>query len=242
MHIAAETNPGVSARTPHWRHLDMSVTERFMPASPPRQLPGMFDCMAADKRAINTAFVQANLYSPLALHILLKWPFCDAYRFFGQRFCVSLFWIFKLQGGPSSPFSAKQWAPCQQGVALRWITCGAGLFSSLHFVCTSHFQIVSSHDWDILLPLSLSHTHTPKVPMHADTAGSGADPGSVTLNSYYTPAAVTIISPKYLSSVTQDKNTNLWIQFINKQKGLMFKTRCAEVNFGLITTDIYHYI
>lgn len=206
----------------------MSVTERFMPASPPRQLPGMFDCMAADKRAINIAFVQASLYSLLAPHILLKWAFCDAYRFFWSTF-ASL--ILNLQ--------APRWSPAHPAQGVSYVVQTSSHPSTSFARLTFRLYPLMS-ETSCLQNLYRSHTH-PKFHMHSNTAGTRVDPGSATPNSYYTPAAVTIISQKSLTSVTQDKNPNLWIQFINKQKEMMFKTRCTEVNFGLITTDIYHY-
>lgn len=89
-HTHRNTSPHVSARTPHCRHLDMSVTVCFVPVFPQtsKQLPGMSDCMTADKRAINISFLLANLYSLHALHLLLKLLFCDTDRFSCQNVCT----------------------------------------------------------------------------------------------------------------------------------------------------------
>lgn len=85
------TSPHVSARTAHCRHLHMSVTVCFVPAFPPqtsKQLPGMSDCMTADKRAINISFLLANLCSSHARHLLLELMFCDTDRFSCQNVCT----------------------------------------------------------------------------------------------------------------------------------------------------------
>ena len=90
MHLHRSTSPHVSARTPHCRHLDMSVTECFVPMFPQtsKQLPGMSNCMTADKRAINISFLLANSYSSHAPHVVLKLMFCDTDKFSCQNVCM----------------------------------------------------------------------------------------------------------------------------------------------------------
>lgn len=87
-HTHRNTRPHVSARTPHCRHLDMSVTAWFVPGflQTSKQLAGMCDCMTADKRAINISFLLANSCSSRSRHHLL---FCDTHIFHVKMFvCV----------------------------------------------------------------------------------------------------------------------------------------------------------
>lgn len=134
--------------------------QRFPQTS--KQLPGMPDCMTADKRAINISFLHANLYSSLALYLLSKWLFCDAHRFCLSKYVCLYPSYFGSSSSEvvSSPLSAQKWelfvnwTPSQQGVAVKWVVCGADFFSTGRLVFT-----ISPLPLQVYLNVSLLQIH-----------------------------------------------------------------------------------